>query len=378
MNISNLKHRYPKDNNNSSSYSFGGIYSPKKVKIGTKKIASIFALFLVIVICCSLVLKMIRAADDELAETWTSQHLLDCKSMPLVSAVSKTRKINDISTTAEDGSMFVTTKTDPPFQMNIHDPTHDAVSKEIYKNGCWECGHLQGMLTALSQYPGSYFLDVGGNIGMWSLAAAAANKETFTIEPSPENYQKICQSVNQNSFHDWVHLLTIAATTKPETFTLNIPVGNKGGTSVSVVTEQQIDAAKMQAEAQAEGGAKSTTATTTIIKGYSIDSLNLPTDRPVVMKVDVEGHELQALLGAMEFLKRANIIYAMMELRPNLGSDPGWNQIFDILISKGLEPFRVDNGGVKTKLEPENISEWKHAKHPKVRYYDVVWQMRNA
>ena len=39
-----------------------------------------------------------------------------------------------------------------------------------------------------------------------------------------------------------------------------------------------------------------------IVKGVTIDSLNLPTDRPVIVKLDVEGYELQPLIGGIDFL----------------------------------------------------------------------------
>ena len=62
------------------------------------------------------------------------------------------------------------------------------------------------------------------------------------------------------------------------------------------------------------------------LKGVTIDSLNLPIDSPVVMKIDVEGHELEVLLGAIGFLRGANIVYANMELRSNLYTDQRWNR----------------------------------------------------
>ncbi len=73
--------------------------------------------------------------------------------------------------------------------MNIHDPSKDAVSREIYNSGCWECNYIKGMPKALLSYHDSYFLDIGGNIGMWSLTAAAANHQTFTIEALSDNVQ---------------------------------------------------------------------------------------------------------------------------------------------------------------------------------------------
>jgi len=258
--------------------------------------------------------------------------------------------------TDDKESLFVTTKTNPPFQMSIHNPNKDQVSSSIQNEGCWECDHVKNMLDALSTHPDSYLLDIGGNIGMWTLSAAAANRQTFTIEPSPENYKRICATVNRNLFHDRVNVMAIAATTTPELFQLNVPKGNKGGTSVVKISAE---------DAQTSGS--------NIIKGLPIDSLNLPTNRPVVMKVDVEGHELQALLGAIEFLQAANVVYLMMELRASFKDDENWTKIFSVLSSKGLVPFRVDSIG-ETELDPNNYGPWKNRKHPKIRYFDVIWR----
>lgn len=93
--------------------------------------------------------------------------------------------------------------------MNIHPPSKDGVSKQIWEEGCWECDHIKALKKALSQYQNSYFLDIGGNIGMRSLAAAAANYQTVTIEVLPENCRRFCLSVNKNSFHNRTHLLNL-------------------------------------------------------------------------------------------------------------------------------------------------------------------------
>jgi hypothetical protein len=111
-----------------------------------------------------------------------------------------------------------------------------------------------------------------------------------------------------------------------------------------------------------------------IAQGVTIDSLNLPTNQPVVLKLDVEGHELSALSGATQFLQNANIVYANMELRPNLHTDPRWKSIFQVLHSKGLKPYRI-NYEDETPLDINRLSEWKHFKHPKVLYFDMVWRL---
>eukprot|EP00536_Pseudo-nitzschia_multiseries_P011234 jgi/Psemu1/205269/e_gw1.372.27.1 len=215
------------------------------------------------------------------------------------------------------------------------------------------------MLEALEKYENSYFLDVGGNIGMWTLSAAAAGKQTFTIEPSKENYNRICKTINKNSFHELTQILTIAATKNPCTVVLNPMKGNKGGTSISVTNEDSAEGSK------------------DIIEGYPIDSLGLPLDRPVVVKVDVEGHELRALLGAKSFLQSANIVHMSIELRASrLAREcEQWKEISQVLVSKGLEPTRI-NYSDETKLDATDICNWRHFKHPHVLYFDVVWRMK--
>ena len=277
-------------------------------------------------------------------EKWTSPHMIDCHTISMDDT--------------DDGGMYAMTKTNPPFLMNIHNPNVDRfVSNQIKNNGCWECKHVQDMVDTLNANPGSYFLDIGGNIGMWTLAAVAANKQAFTIEPSYENFSRICKTVNRNNFHDRVRLMTIAATSKPKLFRLDIPDLNQGGTHVI----------EIQADKVPRTDDKS------IIKGYPIDSLDLPVDHPVVLKIDVEGHELEALSGAMEFLEKANIVYIMIELRLDFYENTDWNKFFQIFSSKGLVPFRCDQGEKLTRVDPDptKLPRWK-ANH--VGYMDVIWK----
>lgn len=228
---------------------------------------------------------------------------------------------------------------------------------------------------------------------MWSLVVASTHRETYTIEPYVDNYSRICKSVDKNSYWDLVHLYGVAATDGEGDLRIEMAKRNYGGGRVMAALlsdaeeeEEDVDAME-EAEDEVEGEEGGSITTTPKEKGYHnikgvpIDSLGLPTDddphRPVLLKLDVEGHELRALLGGMQFLQRANIVYAMTELRPTFHTDEdtfaSWKKIMGILVSKGLVPYRVDYEE-ETKLDVIRLHEWRHVKHPQVRYFDVVWR----
>lgn len=274
-------------------------------------------------------------------ESWTSPHLFDCR---------------DVSMLTVDSGEFVKTRLQPSFEMNIHSPKDDKwVSGSIKRSGWWEVRHTNLMLHTFQKYPNAYLLDIGGNIGCMTLAAANANQQTITLEPFAPNYERLCRTVNKNSFHDRIHLINAAASDKSQTMLpdLELATGNMGGVKVSSLTDESTRHKKNG-----------------VIKAVPIDSLNLPTGIPVVMKLDVEGHELSALVGALGFLEKADLVMAMMELRQPLDKDPRWKTIFRIVHSKGLQPYKFSEGNQFIKVDTNNPSSWssRHETH-----FDVVW-----
>jgi FkbM family methyltransferase len=270
---------------------------------------------------------------------WTSPHMVNCTQVDM-----------------PESEIFIPTKTKNSFFMNIHDPSSDAISRNIQKDGCWECPHIHALEDALEKHPDASFLDIGGNIGMWTLTASVLGRNTFTIEPNRLNYERICRSINKNGLHQATHVLNIAATAMPTSLKLSIPQGNMGGTSV-----RQVEAGDTSSDG--------------IVHGVPIEQLGFPTDRPYIIKVDVEGFEMEAMSGALEFLRQVRIVYFAMELRHHvLTSHPKTVEIFEVLSSKGLIPFRV-NYEDENPLDPKDLSQWIHFKHPKVKYFDVVWRL---
>ena len=74
------------------------------------------------------------------------------------------------------------------------------VSRRIREEGIWE-PHETSLILDLLQ-PGDTFLDVGANIGYFSILAAAAVGEAGSVmayEPDPENYRLLQANVELNA-----------------------------------------------------------------------------------------------------------------------------------------------------------------------------------
>ena len=69
--------------------------------------------------------------------------------------------------------------------------SHDLdISNSIRRHGCYECAMVGRMLATLrrqEQEPRVKLVDLGGNIGTYTLAAAAAGFDVDVFEPVPDN-----------------------------------------------------------------------------------------------------------------------------------------------------------------------------------------------
>lgn len=104
-----------------------------------------------------------------------------------------------------------------PFEMNVHKPKDDmAVSADILRKGCFECEIVRPAMAALQNRPGAALLDIGTNIGLYTLRAAAMGRQTYSFEPFRENWKRVCNSINLNpGFEKRVTLFKVAAVDKP-------------------------------------------------------------------------------------------------------------------------------------------------------------------
>lgn len=90
---------------------------------------------------------------------------------------------------------------DDPLRMRLHGAEDRHVSTAIRENGQWEAFETQLFLRAIR--PGHRVLDVGANLGYFTLVAAALAGETgqvYAFEPEPRNFDLLVANVGLNHF----------------------------------------------------------------------------------------------------------------------------------------------------------------------------------
>ena len=150
-------------------------------------------------------------------------------------------------------------------------------------------------------HKGYNFIDVGANIGLHTLTAAASNSdiEIYSFEPEPYNFQQLVENIVLNKFLN-IRPFKMGLGNLSSTKTLNINEGwNKGKHSLKI---------------NFEGSNKKIKIPLTTLDSFkeNIECENL------IIKIDVEGYEKEVIEGAKTvFYQTENVILIIELLEEN-------------------------------------------------------------
>lgn len=156
---------------------------------------------------------------------------------------------------------------------------------------------------------GSIFLDVGANVGMYSIFAAAVRKaQVYAFEPESQNFALLNQNIQSNGLSGKIIGYPLAISNEIALRPLYLSEFSQGGSCHSFGEKVGFDL-KPRLETFTQGSSSATI-------DHLVDSGSIPC--PHFIKVDVDGFEHKVLDGARKTLTNPLLRELLVELNTNL------------------------------------------------------------
>ena len=177
----------------------------------------------------------------------------------------------------------------------------DMLSSAVIKDKIWEEANLGVLFRVLFRYPEFSFIDVGANIGTYTMFAASLGRSVLAIECFQPNYLRIAKALQMENVTDRVALIGNAIFARSgETMQLKSVPTNIGGQFINaggVLSQSLNDPYSVK----------------TIRFNDIIPILKQRNIRSVVMKVDIEGSENFLCDGGGEAFDYLDVTVILME-----------------------------------------------------------------
>ncbi|WP_028192428.1 FkbM family methyltransferase [Salinispora pacifica] len=207
--------------------------------------------------------------------------------------------------------------------------TTDIIQRYLYLFGTWE-PHLTAWIRRRLA-PGDIFIDVGANIGYYSLLAAhlvGPNGRVVAVEPSPHFTQALATAAHANQL-DNIRIVRAAASNTTNRITFYTPsTANLGNTTQ--VRPRGSATARFQAEARPLPNLTTTSELT----------------QARIIKIDVEGAEAAVIQGlSPAIVQLHHSVEVVIEVTPRLLAKQGLTptDVTAPLTAAGFHAYRLDN-----------------------------------
>lgn len=178
------------------------------------------------------------------------------------------------------------------FILNLSNP----IDREIYLKGSYEKKQLDLVLSLIDKYKMNYFIDVGAHMGFYSMIIAKKDLFVYAFEPIKGNYNQLLSNKDINNFKN-IKIFNFALSDEKKNIKMWVPDKNKtGGYSVYDENDEEIRNYENE-KINTEDGKSEKGDEFIKIKGQKI-----------IVKIDVERHELKVLNGIKDLLTNNKII----------------------------------------------------------------------
>lgn len=158
---------------------------------------------------------------------------------------------------------------------------NDTISNHLCNYGYWE----NNLIKYAEQYlhENSIILDIGANIGTWSIPLAIKNRKIYSFEPYNSSFYALCGNIFINKKETSIYPYHTALT-------------NDATKHTSMILPESVN----------KGGCKLiTTNSASLEQRYNLSTLDtFQFEKVDFIKLDVEGHELNVLKGGVDTILR--------------------------------------------------------------------------
>ena len=183
------------------------------------------------------------------------------------------------------------------FILNLHE-SDEYISKYIRDNNTWEPLTTEIILELLKENtPDTVFVDIGANIGYFSMLAASKNFPVVAFEPVEANYTLLKKSITENNFEHLILPYKILLSDKKEEVVVNVSEYNMGLCS----TRKLLDCDFSYSEKHMSD----------ILDTF----FGINTSNNLIIKIDVEETEKKVLYGMEDTMKSGKVSHIIIENR---------------------------------------------------------------
>ncbi|XP_052244431.1 uncharacterized protein LOC127853728 [Dreissena polymorpha] len=228
----------------------------------------------------------------------------------------------------------------------LYSPDTDRMISSYVKDyQTWEESELNKTAQLILKEKNATFIDLGCNVGVYSLYMASLGVDIVAVDAVVDNLRLLSMSLKAAKTQSRSTLVHNAISDKYETVIMKIPDDNRGGAHVERVVD------KNNAKVATKKSKKHIT-----VETITLDDLIPYVERTkVVIKMDIEGHELNAITGAKTFFQTVNVRAILMEWTHYRSKESG-KTLADILIKEGFLPYT--SVPAEKVLDPEKFYTW--------------------